>query len=305
MRIGIIGMGGVGGYFGGKLAREYAGKGKHEIIFVCRGEHLAEIKKNGLKLFTKEGDYSVRPDLATDNPAAAGVFDLAFFSVKSYHLEKAARDFSAGINQNTIVIPLLNGVDIAERLRKSLSAANILQGCVYISSSVAKPGTVRQTDGSCQMLLGTDDGSAKSYQHVLDILLEAKINAELSDKISIALWTKYILICPLAGITAATGKTFGGVMENADLKNQLRKMMQEVRIIAAARKVVLPENIVEQTLDKIGRFAYDTKTSMQVDRERGNKMEIDIFTAYIRKAGRELGIPTPWHNEIFNFLSGK
>jgi len=298
-------MGGVGGYFGGKLAREYAGKGRHEIIFVCRGKHLAAINNNGLKLFTKEGDYSVRPDLATDNPESAGVLDLAFFSVKSYHLEKAAAEYGGSINQNTIVIPLLNGVDIAERLQTSLPAALILKGCVYISSTIEKPGTIRQTDGSCKLLFGTDDRSAKRYQHILDILLQAKVNAELTDKISLALWTKYILICPLAGLTAATGKTFGGVMENPDLKNQLRQMMKEVSMIAAARKVALPTDIVEQTLDKINRFAYDTKTSMQIDRERGNKTEMDIFTTYIRKSGQELGIETPWHNEIFNSLSGK
>jgi 2-dehydropantoate 2-reductase len=302
MRIAIIGIGGVGGYFGGKLAHEFADSGQHEIVFICRGEHLAAIKNSGLTLFTKEGAYVVFPALATDNPAGAGIFDLVFFCTKSYHLEKAASALIGNINKNTIVIPLLNGVDIAERLNKILPQAHILKGCVYISSAMEKPGVVRQTGGTCKLVFGTDDQSAKSYQFILDILLQAKINAELTNQISTSLWTKYLLICPLAGLTAATGKTFGGVLESPDLRNRLQEMIKEVKLIAEARQVSLPEDIVEKTLERIGGFAYDTKTSMQIDQERGNQTEIDIFTAYIRQSGRELGIPTPLHDQICNHL---
>jgi 2-dehydropantoate 2-reductase len=299
MRIGIVGIGGVGGYFGGKLAREYSPHGQHEIIFIARGEHLFAIKKNGLKLFTKEGDYVVRPTLATDNPAEAGVFDLVFFGVKSYSLTSSAKRISGNINKDTVVIPFLNGVNIAERLRKILPSADIIQGCVYISSFIEKPGVVRQAGGAGKLIFGTDDQSAKQYQYILDILLQAKINAELTDKISTALWTKYLLICPLAGLTTTTNKTFGEIMENAGLRERLKKMIKEVKSIANARKIELPEDIVDKTLESIGRFAYDTRTSMQMDRERGKDTEIDIFTNYIIKSGKELDIPTPLHDEIY------
>ncbi len=302
MRIGIVGIGGVGGYFGGKLAREYGQSGKHEIIFIARGEHLLAIKKSGLTLFTKEGDYVAKPTLATDIPAEAGVFDLVFFCVKSYSLTSSAKQLSSNINKNTVVIPLLNGVDIADRLHSILPAANIVHGCVYISSFIEKPGVVRQTGGICKLVFGTDNQSAKQYKNILDILLQAKINTELNNKISTALWTKYLLICPLAGLTTATNKTFGEIMENADWRERLKKMIKEVKSIADARKIELPEDIVNKTLESIGRFAYDTKTSMQVDRERGKDTEIDIFTKYIIKSGKKLGIPTPLHNEIYSQL---
>jgi 2-dehydropantoate 2-reductase len=158
---------------------------------------------------------------------------------------------------------------------------------------------VRQTGGICKLVFGTDDQSAKQYQYILDILLQTKINAELTDKISTALWTKYLLICPLAGLTTATNKTFGEIMENASFRERLKKMIKEVEAIADARKIELPEDIVEKTLESIGRFSYDTKTSMQVDRERGKDTEIDIFTKYIIKSGKELDIPTPLHDEIY------
>lgn len=303
MRIAIIGIGGVGGYFGGKLALEFADCRRHEIVFICRGEHLAAIKKDGLQLSANEGNYVVFPSLATDNLQDAGIFDLVFFCVKSYHLEETARTLAGNINKDTIVIPLLNGVDIAERLSRILPASRILKGCVYIASSIEKPGVVRQTGGNCKLIFGKDDQSAKNYQFILDILLQAKINAELTDKISTALWTKYLLICPLAGLTAATGKTFGAIMETPNLENRLKGMISEVKLIAEARKVTLPEDIVERVLEKIGSFAYDTKTSMQIDQERGNPTEIDIFTAYIKQSGIELGISTPLHNRICDQLN--
>jgi 2-dehydropantoate 2-reductase len=302
MKICIVGIGGVGGYFGGKLAREYEKSGQHEIIFIVRGKHLTAIRERGLQLHTREGDYIARPNLATDNPAKAGIFDIIFFCVKSYHLESSALALKANINKITVVIPLLNGVNIAERLLAVLPDADIIKGLVYIASVIEEPGVVRQTDGSCKLIFGTDTSFAKKYKYILDILLQAKMKAELTDKISSAVWTKFILICPLAGLTAATGKTFGGIIKDAKLKNMFWKMVKEVKSIADARKIELPEDIVDKTIKLIEGFSYDTKTSMQVDRELGKKMEVDIFTAYVRQAGQELGIPTPLHDEIYGRL---
>ena len=299
MRIAIVGIGGVGGYFGGKLAREYENSAEHEVIFIARGEHLSAIKKNGLKLFTKEGDYIARPKLATDDPAQAGIFDLVIFCTKSYSLESAALSLKTNIHKNTVVIPLLNGVNITERLRAVLPDADIIKGLTYIASVIEAPGVISQTDGSCKLFFGTDTSFAKQYQYILDILLQAKIKAELTGKISSAMWTKFILICPLAGLTTATGKTFGGIIEDAKLKNMLWVMMKEVKSIADARKIELPENIIDKTLESISRFAHDTKTSMQIDRERGRDTEIDIFTQYIIESGKDLSITTPMHNEIY------
>ncbi len=299
MRIGIVGIGGVGGYFGGKLTREYGQSGQHEIIFIARGEHLKAIQKNGLQLFTREGNYIARPTIATDNSAQAGIFDLVFFCVKSYSLESSAREFSANINKNTVVIPLLNGVNSAERLRAVLPEANVLSGSVYIVTLIEKPGVVRQKDGACKLIFGTDDESAEKYQYILDILLQAKIDAKLTDKISEVLWMKYLLMCPLGSLTSATGKTYGAIMADPLLRQKLRGMMQEVTTVARTSKIYLPENAVDKTLELAGSFAYDTKTSMQMDREKGKQTEIDTLTAYICQAGKEFGIPTPLHDEIY------
>jgi 2-dehydropantoate 2-reductase len=302
MRIGIIGIGGVGGYFGGKLAREYENSSQHEIIFIARGEHLKAIQKNGLQLLTKEGNYIARPKIATDNPAEAGVFDLVFFCTKSYSLESSAQEFSACINQNTIVIPLLNGINSAERLRAVLPQATTLGGSVYIVSSIEKPGVVRQKDGSCVLNFGTENESASHYEYILDILLKAKIKAKLTDKISEVLWTKYLLMCPLGSLTSATGKTYGGIMDDTKLRRELKGMMEEVFAVARARKVILPDNLVDKTMKLVKSFKHDSKTSMQLDRENGRNTEVDALTFYICKAGRESRVPTPLHDEVFSKL---
>lgn len=302
MNIGIVGIGGVGGYYGGKLAKEYENSPDCRIVFIARGKHLDEIKNKGLKLYTREDNFIARPFLATDNPDHAGIFDIVFFCVKSYNLEESAHLLKKNINQNTIVIPLLNGVNISERLGNILPAGKIIKGLVYISSFVDQPGIVRQIDGSCKLAFGTDDASAEQYKYIQDILLKAKIDASLTGSISQAQWIKYLLICPLGGLTAATGKTFGAIMEDKKLKNELRGLIEEVKSIAYAKKVDLPPDIIDKTLELVGRFAYNTKSSLQMDKERGKKMELDIFTEYVRKTARQLGISTPLNDRIYDQL---
>jgi 2-dehydropantoate 2-reductase len=300
MKICIVGIGGVGGYFGGKLAREYENSTEHEIIFIARGEHLQAIKKNGLQLFTKEGDYVARPSHATDNPAKTDIFDIVFFCVKSYSLESTALAIKDNINKNTVVIPLLNGVNSAERLRIILPDADVLSGSAYIITHIEKPGVIHQDDGACKLIFGTDDQkSAQMYSYILDILLQAKINAILTDKISEVLWTKYLLMCPLASLMSATGKTYGAIWADSLLRKKARDMMLEVAAIAKARHIFLPENAVDKSIEMLASFGHNSKTSMQLDREKGRQTEIDALTAYVCKAGQELGIPTPLHNEIY------
>lgn len=303
MRIGIIGIGGVGGYFGGKLAKANEASGEHEIIFIARGEHLQTVQRSGLHLYTREGDYIAWPNIATDNPAVVGILDIAFFCTKSYSLENTAQRFTSCFNNKTVVIPLLNGVNSSERLRAVLPQPHIISGSVYIISHIEKPGVVKQEGGACKLTFGTDDAeSAKKYLYILDILTQAKINAVLTDKISEVLWTKYLLMCPLGSLTSATGKTYGAIRENQSLKKMARDMMLEVVAVAKAHHVNLPEETVDKAMEMFAGFGYNSKTSMQLDIEKGRQTEIDALTAYLCSTGKKLGIPTPLHDEIYQKL---
>jgi len=143
-----------------------------------------------------------------------------------------------------------------------------------------------------------------TYSNILNILRRAKIDAILTDKISEALWTKYVLMCPLASLTSATGKTYGAILDDPELRERAGNMMMEVVRVARARHVVLPADIVEKTMAMIARFGYDSKTSMQLDTERGSQTEIDTLTVFLCRAGRESEIPTPLHDEVLRQLVG-
>ncbi len=300
MRIGIIGIGGVGGYYGGKLALKYTGRSEHEVIFFARGAHLAAIRKDGLKLVTVDGEYIVRPAQATDNPVEIGRLDLALFCTKSYGLEDAARAISGNLGHGSIVLPLLNGVDITDRLRAVLPQATILYGGVFISCAIQGPGLVKQAGGTGQLFFGpANPADVEKFRPIEALLQGAGIKAELSADALLPLWTKYIFIGPMAGVTSMTAKPFGEVLSGQAERAMVEGMMREVEAVARKKGVNFPPDIVQASLGKAAAFAPTTKTSMQLDYERGNRTELDIFIAYMVKTGKELGIPVPLHEKVY------
>jgi 2-dehydropantoate 2-reductase len=306
MRIGIIGIGGVGGYYGGKLALKYAGSGEHEVIFFARGAHLAAIRKEGLKLVTVDGEYTAKPTLATDRPAELGVLDLALFCTKSYGLEDAARAIAGNLREGSVVLPLLNGVDISDRLKSVLPKGTVLYGGVFVSSAIQGPGVVKQVAGTGQLFFGPAKKSdVEKYRPIEALLQGAGIKAELSADALLPLWTKYIFIGPMAGVTSMTGKPFGDVLASTDDRAMVEGMMKEVEAIARRKGVNFPADIVQASIGKAAAFSPATKTSMQLDYERGNKTELDIFIAYVVQAGKELGIQVPLHEKVFAELKKK
>jgi 2-dehydropantoate 2-reductase len=306
MRAAVIGIGGIGGYYGGKLAAKYAGAGEHQIIFIARGEHLKEIQRQGLRLMTVEGDLTVIPALATDNPRDTGLFDLVLVCVKSYGLEEAARQIKDNIHEGTVIIPLLNGVNMAERLKAILPKGRILGGCVYISARIESPGVVRQVGGSCQLIFGPERGTdATPFRPIEDFLKNAGIKAELVGDIAVPLWTKYIFIDPLAGLTSLLGKPFGAILDNPIDRSMLEGLMQEVELVARAQGVLFPDDIVQVTIAKAAAFPATTKTSMLLDFEKGNPAELDIFMGYMVAAARKLGVPAPLHEKVHRELLKK
>ncbi len=300
MKIAIIGIGGVGGYYGGKLAQKYGSTGEHDIFFVARGEHSAEIRKNGLKVITQEeGEFTAIPTTATDDPKDLGLIDLVFFCVKTYDLETAAQQLIDNINEKTVAITVLNGVDNTDRLRNIMTRSTVLNGCVYISSAIQTPGVIRQVGGPRKLIFGPENYDPEKYRYIEEILRNADIRAELTTDISVQVWTKYIFIGPLATIDSLLRKPLGAIIEDEKNKQMLTGLMEEVNLIAKKRGIFLPDDIIPLSLEKVSGFPYETKTSMQRDFESGRKTEIETFTGYIVKSGKELGVATPLHQEAY------
>jgi 2-dehydropantoate 2-reductase len=178
----------------------------------------------------------------------------------------------------------------------------VLSGCVYISSFIETPGIVRQVGGTCQLFFGPDDGNVEAFRPLEALLKDAGINAELTNRIGVHLWTKYLFVSPMAGVTSLMAKPFGAVMADGKGRAMVRGLMEEIGRLAEAKGIVLPPDCVEAALVKVARFPYETKSSMQLDYEKGGRTDGDLFIGYAVCAGRALDIPVPLHEELYAAL---
>ena len=302
MKIAVMGVGGVGGYYGTLLARHYSESKDVEIVFIARGQHLEAIRTDGLQMLSQKGEFTVKPALATDNPLPCGPVDILLFCTKGYDLDDSARLVSPCVDENTVVISLLNGVNNPERLRAVLHKGKIFNGCVYLSAHILRPGVIQQIGGSGKLFFGGESDLPVDGKGIEDILRAADIDAEYSRDIESIVWEKYIFICPFASATTFLDRTIGGVLDDGEGKTLLEGLLGEVIHIAETRGVNLPENILGITIDKAFTFPHETKTSMQKDTEDGKKTEIDAFTGYIVRAASKHGISVPHHDKIYKAL---
>ena len=305
MKIAIVGIGGVGGYFGGLLSKRYSDDKEVEIVFIARGKHLEEIKANGLQLITEKGKFIVSPDLATDNPSGCSTVDLVLFCVKGYDLEESAKLLSPHIDGNTLIVSLLNGVDNTGRLNSILNNGKILNGCVYIGAHIVRPGVCQQAGGLCKMFFGSESNEPIDGESIENIFREASIDAEYRKDITNIVWEKYVFVSPFASATTFLNKTMREILDSTEGKELLEDLLEEVLSIAKGQGVELPENIREATIGKASAFPYETKTSMQMDFEKGKKAELETFTGFIVNKAKKFGLSVPNHEKVYTALQNR
>jgi 2-dehydropantoate 2-reductase len=300
----IYGVGGVGGYFGGKLA--YSIERNHvtgrRVFFIARGEHLKTIKQSGLTLNTTEQD-GVRciPHQAADRIETVPEPDLCLLCVKSYDLDSTVQSLTGKIKDKTIVIPLLNGIDIHERVRTILKAGIVLPACAYVGTHIEKPGTVTQKGAPGVILCGKDP-AFKNFNHepLIALFTGANIKINWVDDPFPAIWEKFIFIAAFGLVTAYSEKTLGTVAGDCELRGLVEKIMGEIVAIAEKKGASLPAGIVEASIGKAKNFPFETKTSYQRDIEaKGKRNEGDLFGGTIIRMGKELGVPTTITESIY------
>jgi 2-dehydropantoate 2-reductase len=304
VKIAVAGIGGVGGYYGGRLAGRYHTDRDVEIVFIARGEHLSAIRNGGLRLVHAAGEATVHPDAATDDPGGCGVFDLVLFCVKSYDLEQSARAVAANVGSRTAAVTLLNGVNNADRLRGVIPNANIFNGCVYISSHLAAPGLVRQTGGNCRLFFGGQTGQTVEGKRIERTFRQAGIDALFTEDIEQLVWEKFLFISPLAAATAFTGKTVGEVIQDPEASALLENLLSELLELARARGLDFDETAKGKTLDKAHGFPPETKTSLQLDVEKGRRTELETFTGFVVREAHRMGVAAPHYEKIHAALAG-
>jgi 2-dehydropantoate 2-reductase len=296
--IAVIGVGGVGGYFGGKLCRLLGDPAHRDlrISFIARGEHLRAIKTHGLELNTEaDGEQLCRPTLATDDFSALPTLDLAIVCVKSFDLPSALAQLAPKLNRDSLVLPLLNGFDVYDRVRTVIPDSVVLPACVYVGTHIERPGRVVQRGGACRILFGPDPQRPDADLGALTALFgQAGIRHELTPQIQTEIWKKFIFISAFGLVTAAHDRTLGEVRDDAALSSQVHAIMREAVAIAQRLGVELPADITATSLAKAHDFPPAARTSFQRDFAQANKSdERDLFAGALLRLGAKLGIATP------------
>jgi 2-dehydropantoate 2-reductase len=293
-RIIIAGIGGVGGYFGGLLAKHFYDKEHVEINFVARGEHLKEIQKNGLKVIKGANEFVAKPTLATNNPSEIGVVDFIIITTKSYDLETIIQQLRPCINQDTIILPLLNGVDSKSRIKNILPDNIVLDGCAYIVSRLKQAGVIENSGNIQTLYFGLDNFVNDRLLLLENLFKEATIEAFLSSGISRIIWEKFIFISPTATATSYFDKCIGEILADQEKRKIVSALIEEVKQVAKAKEIFVSDDITEKTLNKLKALPFETTSSMNFDFQNNKPInELASLTGYVVREGRKYNLELP------------
>ncbi|HZR68412.1 MAG TPA: 2-dehydropantoate 2-reductase [Burkholderiales bacterium] len=300
MKIAMMGSGGVGGFFGGRLA--HAG---YDVSFVARGAHLAAMRERGLTIENEpQGNIQVPRVRATDDPAAIGPVDIVVVSVKLWDTEKAARQIRPLLGPRTGVLSLQNGVVKDDILRRELGEPPVMGGVGYVATHIARPGVIHQVGTMQRIVLGEYDGRRSERAELLvEALKKSGVTAELSGDVRRAIWEKFVFLSALAGTTTAMRTTIGPIRQNPRTRAFLLDLMREAVAVGRAHGVALPEDYAEQRLAFADGLPADMTSSMHHDLERGNPLEVEWLSGAIVRLGEAKGVPTPANRAVWDVLA--
>ncbi len=298
MKIVVAGTGGVGGYFGGLLAQ--AG---HAVTFLARGRHLEAIRQQGLMIHSVNGDFTLHPADAQDDAASLAPPEIVLVAVKYYDLEAVARPLAPIVDEQTVVVPLLNGIDAHRVLSDILARGCIVGGTCSIAARIEAPGVIRQESRLRRVVVGALD----SYPHaVLEELVTAwracGVEARQSADILADLWSKFVFIASFGGVTALARATAGEVRADPATRALLVEAMREVEAVSRASGARVAEDVVARSIALVDGLEPGMTSSLQRDVADGRRFELEAFSGTIVRLAQELGIDVPVHAALYALL---
>ena len=298
MRVVIFGTGGVGGYFGGLLAN--AG---HDLTFVARGKHLEAIKSHGLQIKSVNGDFTVYPAQAIDNPRAISPPDYMVVAVKDYQLDEVLPDLEALAGPQTTVVPLLNGVDAHERLIEALGPDGVVGGLCSLVTMIEAPGIIRQESALRRVVVGElNREKSDRVERIVQAWRECGVEAIHADDIHVAIWTKFVFIASFGGISALSHTTAGELIGCRETWSLLIQAMGEIESLARDQGIALAPDVVDAAVSLLENFEPTATSSFQRDVSAGKPFELEAFSGKIMRLGRERGVETPVHDSMYALL---
>lgn len=289
----ILGSGGVGGFFGGMLAR--AGE---RVWFVARGQHLSAMRKSGLRIRSTVGDWTVPAGTMTDNPAEAGKADVVLVCVKTYDTAEAVRRLTTALDTNSVVLTLQNGIDNGEIIRGILPAGCVCEGAAYVSARMTAPGEITESGGFFRIVLGCPGRDGTEGALLTSVLKRSGIKADFRDDIRNELWRKFAFITSVGSMTALTRLSQGEMLASPETMATVFAAMKETEAVAAAQGTPFEPLVPEKVLEGLARFDGGTRSSMYYDLVNGKPLEIEALNGAIVRMGKAFNVPTPIHETI-------
>ena len=302
-RIGILGLGGVGGYFGGLLAKAYFESDAIEIVFIARGETQKAIAKNGLKIIADTTEIVAFPNLVSNVPEEIGKLDYLICATKTYDIETSLESIKNCITPNTIFLPLYNGVDATERIQKLFFENTVLQGCVYIVAMIESPGIIKKIGVYEKLFFGSKNAPVSKLNVLQSIFENANIESYFVENIEETVWEKFIFISALASATSYLNVNIGGILNNPENKAIYSSLLNEITAVAIAKGVALTDDIVAQTIIKLEKTPKDATSSMHRDLLAGRNTEVVSLTKYVVDQAVKFGVATPIYQMVLEKLA--
>ncbi len=295
MKTAIIGSGGVGGYFGAKLAQ--AG---NEVTFLARGAHKEAMQTHGLKVKSVNGDFEVKNIKVTDQIKEIGQVDLIIIAVKAWQIKELREELNSILHDETLIIPLQNGVMAADELKEVISGKQVLGGVCRIISKIESPGVIHHIGIEPTILFGAFNKEENpTIQKVKAAFDQAGINSRISRDIEADLWKKFIGIC-VSGLLAVTHTTYGECRELPETRQMMIDLLTEIYHLASAKGVDLKADIVEKTITAIDAYPYKSTSSLTRDVMEGKPSEIEYQNGTVVKLGKELGVEVPVNRFVYS-----
>ena len=299
MRIAMMGAGGVGGYFGGRLAASGC-----DVTFIARGRHLEAICNNGLRIDSRDiGDATIDPAVATDAPADVGVVDYVIIGVKLWDTEDVGRAIAPMVAPDTTVLSLQNGVECDETLASVVGADHLIGGVAFIASSIREPGVIEHIGTMQRVVVGERaGGSSRRVDLLHEMMLLAGITAEVSDDIERTIWEKFVFLVGLSATTTMLRTTLGPIREDPENRQLLLNIMRETVAVGRAKGIDLPEDYADDRLAFADGLPADMTSSMYHDLKAGNRLEVAWLSGAVARFGDEVGVATPINQTVFAAL---
>ena len=294
MRIAILGSGGVGGYFGGRLAQG----GDVDVHFIARGAHLDTMRRDGLRIESPGGDVQLAKVDATDDPATIGPVDLVLFTVKLYDNESAIAMLPPLIGPKTLVVPFQNGVDTIDQLSHAVGRAHVAGGTTYVVSTLGEPGVIKHTALNSLVFGPLAGEPPASLIELRDAGKRAGIDTILSERIQLDIWTKFVRLASFSGMTAMLRSAIGPIRDDAEYRAMIESAVHEAIGVARGKQVPLTHDTFPRVMAALDALPPESKSSMLQDLERGKRLELPWLSGAVVRIAREVGVRAPTH-ELF------